>query len=75
MKRLKRLANGATFLLTLLGAFLLTGCTVENVKQGLYEGIRTRDNLQNSPAERADKPETPDYLEYERLRKEQGYTR
>jgi len=47
----------------------LSGCALD-VKQGIYEGARTRANLQSTPAERSDKPATPDYLEYERLRKE-----
>ena len=41
------------------------------VKDGLYDGIRTRNDLQNSPPERLGKPESPNYPEYERLRKEQ----
>lgn len=58
----------------MLGLLLFEGCSVDNVRQGLYEGVRTRNNLQSSPSERAGKPETPDYREYERLRKEQDYS-
>ncbi len=61
--------------LILLGLPFFGGCAAENVRQGLYEGVRTRNNLQSSPAERAARPESPDYPEYERLRKEQGYAK
>lgn len=57
-------------LLTML-LLLLTGCTGENVRHGFYEGIRTRNDLQSSPSERLGQPASPDYSEYERLRKEQ----
>lgn len=53
-----------------LGLSLLAGCTVDNMRQGIYEGFRTRNDLQYSPPERAGKPESPDYREYERLRKQ-----
>ena len=62
-------------LFILLGLPCFTGCTADNMRQGLYEGIRTRNDLQNSPAERAGKPEAPDYREYERQRKDQGYAK
>jgi len=58
-------------LLTVLSMLLFSGCTGDNVRHGLYEGIRTRNDLQNSPPERFGKPESPDYQEYERMRKEQ----
>lgn len=54
-----------------LALSLLTGCTVDNVRQGLYEGFRTRNDLQQAPPERAGKQETPDYRAYEQLRREQ----
>lgn len=57
-------------LLTMLLMLLCSGCTGENVRHGLYEGIRTRNDLQRTPHERLGKPEAPDYSEYERLRKE-----
>lgn len=59
-------------LLTLLCLLLFTGCAADNIRHGLYEGFRTQSDLQNSPPERVGKPESPDYLEYERLRKEQN---
>ena len=58
------------FILPLLAS--LVGCTVDHVRQGFYEGFRVRNDLQSSPPERAGKPVSPDYLEYERLRKEQS---
>jgi len=61
----------AMLLLIMLSLLLFSGCTGENVRHGLYEGIRTRNDLQNSPPDRFGKPESPDYPEYERLRKEQ----
>ena len=61
-----------TLLLIGLGLSLMAGCTADNVRHGLYEGFRVRNDLQRSPPERAGKPESPDYLEYERLRKEQS---
>jgi len=62
----------ATLLLLGLGLLFLAGCTADNVCHGLYEGFRVRNDLQSSPPERAGKPESPNYLEYERLRKEQS---
>jgi hypothetical protein len=61
----------AMLLLTMLWLLLLTCCTADNVRHGLYEGIRTRNDLQTSPNERYGKPDSPDYPEYERMRKEQ----
>jgi hypothetical protein len=61
--------------LLLIALALCAGCTADNVRQGLYEGIRTRNDLQSSPAERVGKQESIDYREYERQRKEQGYSR
>ena len=58
-------------LLTMLLLPLFAGCTGENVRHGLYEGIRTRNDLQSSPSERLGQPESPVYSEYERMRKEQ----
>ena len=59
----------ALLLLTLLGLLLLAGCTADHLKQGLYEGLRTRNDLQSSPAERIGKPDSPNYQEYERLQR------
>ena len=57
-------------LLTLLWLRMLAGCT-DNVRQGMYEGFRTRNDLQTSPSERVGRQEVPDYREYEQLRKKQ----
>lgn len=58
-------------LLTMLLLLPCSGCTGENVRHGLYEGIRTHNDLQSPPPERLGQPASPDYSEYERLRKEQ----
>lgn len=58
-------------LFSFLCLYLLAGCSTGNVSQGIYDGIKVRNDLQSSPAERYGKPETPDYQEYERMRKEQ----
>jgi hypothetical protein len=50
---------------------VLAGCTTNQVRGGLYEGFRVRNDLQNSPAERVGKPEAPNFNEYERQRREQ----
>ena len=60
----------AMLLLIMLSLLLSSSCTGDNVRHGLYEGIRTRNDLQSSPSERFGKPESPDYPEYERMRKE-----
>jgi len=52
---------------------LLVGCSVKNVKTGIYEGFRVQNDLQSSPAERAGRPESPDYGQYEQMKKEQNY--
>lgn len=62
----------SVILLAVLGLLLLAGCSTDNLKHGLYEGFRVRNDLQSSPPERGDKPVSPDYQEYERLRKEQN---
>lgn len=59
-----------TLLLTALGLLFLAGCTTDHLKQGFYEGLRVRNDLQTSPAERIGKPESPNYSEYERLKNE-----
>ena len=61
----------AVLLFALLWLQLLAGCT-DNVRRGIYEGFRVRNDLQNSPSERVGKQEAPDYQQYERLRKEQS---
>ena len=60
----------AMLLLAALGLLLCAGCTTDKVRQGLYEGFRVRNDLQSSPSERLGKPDSVDYLEYERQRKE-----
>lgn len=64
--------RSAMLLLTVLGLLLLAGCAADNVRHGLYEGFRVRNDLQSLPPERVGKPDSPDYREYERLRKEQS---
>ncbi len=61
----------ATILFLVLCLQLLAGCTTGKVTRGIYDGIRVRNDLQGSPAERFGKPQEPDYQEYERMRKEQ----
>ena len=51
-----------TITVCLLG---ISGCTTKQVYQGLYEGVRVRNQLQTTPAERAGKPEPFNYQEYE----------
>jgi hypothetical protein len=60
-------------LFNILFLLLLTGCSKENLIQGMYDGVRTHNDLQSTPLERAGKPDSPDYLEYERMRKEQSH--
>ena len=49
----------------------LAGFTVDHVQQGFYEGLRVRNDLQSSPHDRFGKPESPNYQQYEQLKKEQ----
>lgn len=49
-----------------------TGCTSRQVYQGLYEGLKTRNELQSSPAERVGQPAAPGYGQYEQLRTERA---
>ena len=52
---------------------LITGCTAQNVRegiyQGMYEGARIENNREMTPAERASRPD-PDYNQYSTGRKE-----
>jgi hypothetical protein len=49
----------------------LTGCTWQKMSQGVYEGVRVRDQLGSTPAERVGKPEMPaDYQQYDTMRNE-----
>ena len=57
-------------LLATFGLLLPAGCTTDGVQHGLYEGFRVRNDLQSSPSERIGKPDSLDYQEYNRLRKE-----
>jgi hypothetical protein len=59
-------------LLLLMGLLCVAGCAAD-VRPGLYEGFRVRNDLQSPPSERLGKPDSPNYLEYERLKKEQAY--
>ena len=52
---------------------LLVGCSVKHVTTGIYEGFRVQNDLQSSPAERVGRPESPDYGQYEQMKKEQNY--
>lgn len=52
---------------------LFVGCSVKHVTTGIYEGIRVQNDLQSSPSERLGKPESPDYGQYEQMKKEQNY--
>lgn len=62
-------AMRATLLLVTIT--LLGGCSWQQVSQGVYEGVRVRDQLGSTPAERAGKPELPaDYGSYDSQRKE-----
>ncbi len=58
-------------LLIMLWLQLFAGCTMDNVRHGIYEGIRARNDLQSSPSERVGKQEEPNFSEYERLRTQQ----
>lgn len=60
-------------LLFVLGLPLFVGCSVKHVSTGIYEGFRVQNDLQSSPAERLGKPESPDYGQYEQMKKEQHY--
>jgi hypothetical protein len=60
-----------SLLFILLVPVSIVGCTVDHVKQGFYEGFRVRNDLQTSPQERLGKPESPNYQQYEQLKKEQ----
>jgi hypothetical protein len=60
-----------SLLVILLVLASLGGCTVDHVTQGFYEGFRVRNDLQSSPQERLGKPESPNYQQYEQLKKEQ----
>lgn len=61
----------AAVLSIVLCLLLLAGCSGNSLARGIYEGIRVRNELQSSPPERFGRPETPDFQEYERRRKEQ----
>jgi hypothetical protein len=64
------MTRSSIVLFIVLCLHLFTGCTTSNVTRGVYEGLRTRNDLQSSPSERLGKPASPDYAEYERARKE-----
>lgn len=65
-----RVATRAGLLLTVLLP-ALAGCSSNHVYQGLYEGIRAKEQMQTAPSERLVRPEPPfDYQEYEKLRNE-----
>ncbi|OGW34109.1 MAG: hypothetical protein A2X58_11310 [Nitrospirae bacterium GWC2_56_14] len=59
-------------LLTILCLLLLTGCSKDWFLHGMYEGLRTHNDLQSTPAERVGQPDSPNYGDYERMRKERA---
>ncbi|SNB45250.1 hypothetical protein [Geobacter sp. DSM 9736] len=63
--------NSRKLTLVALWLLMLTGCSSERLRQGMYEGFRVRNDLQTTPAEKVGRPESPDYGEYERLRTQQ----
>jgi len=63
----------AVLLFFILWLQLLVGCSVKQVTTGVYEGFRVQNDLQSSPAERVGKPESPDYGQYEQMKKEQNF--
>lgn len=57
-------------IVAITGFLMMAGCAVDNVRHGLYEGIRTYNNLQSTPSEQVGRPESLTYQDYERMRKE-----
>ncbi len=60
------------FAIILLALFPLAGCTADHLRQGMYEALKTRNDLQSAPSERIGKPDAPDYQTYDRMRREQS---
>ncbi|BCG48081.1 hypothetical protein GEOBRER4_n2950 [Citrifermentans bremense] len=60
----------AYFLLLLACSQVFYGCSNNAVTRGMFEGIRTRNQLQTTPSEQVGKPAPPDYNEFERFRQE-----
>ncbi len=63
--------------MTLLGSaalalcLLTTACSARDVCNGVYEGVRVRNQLATPPSEQWGKPEPPaDYAQYELMRAE-----
>lgn len=56
--------------LTLVTIFAcLAGCSSKGVYQGIYEGVRAKNQMDASPSERLGKPELPmDYQQYDNMR-------
>ena len=48
--------------------FLLTGCSLNQVSQGVYEGAQVRNQLLTPPGERLEKEAYPSYGDYEHQR-------
>jgi len=44
--------------------FLIAGCSVKQVSQGIYEGAQARNQLLTPPAERLEKEVYPSYDDY-----------
>jgi hypothetical protein len=47
---------------------LIGGCTGENFKQGLYDGLKVHNDLQSTPSERLGRPD-PTYGQYQQMQK------
>ena len=62
---------GRFWMLVIITCMLVAGCAKNGLYQGLYDGVRVRDQLATTPAERVGKPEIPNYQQYENMRKEQ----
>jgi uncharacterized lipoprotein len=56
-------------LIGLLFTMVLAACSSKNISPGIYEGVRTRSQLQSTPSERLGRPELPaDYQSYDSMR-------
>lgn len=58
------------FLLLLACSQIFAGCSGNAVTRGMFEGIRTHNQLQTTPSEQVGKPAPPEYHEFERFRQE-----
>ncbi|MDD2337031.1 MAG: hypothetical protein PHD01_10695 [Geobacteraceae bacterium] len=60
----------ARFLTILACLFMLSGCSVKQFSQGIYEGAQARNQLLTPPGERFEKQAYPAYGDYEHQRTE-----